>query len=99
MEHMKRCAWCNQPSGLEWHHALQYSNKQVDEWYAIIALCTKCHRGEFGTLRREIKEYCELLAITRGVKELPVKYAKRDWLWEKHWLENRIKNYVNERKI
>ena len=61
MPHMAQCAWCTAKSNLEWHHAIQYSGKQMNEWYAIIALCRQCHRGEFGTLRAEIKDFCELL--------------------------------------
>ena len=99
MEHMKRCAWCEKTNELKWHCALQSRNKQIDEWYAIVALCTKCCPGEFSMLEGKIREFCQMIAMTRDTKELMAKYPQRDWAKEKHWLENRIKNYVNEHKI
>ncbi len=99
LPHMAQCAWCARGNNLEWHHALQYSGKQINEWYAIIALCRDCHRGEFGTLRVEIKDFCEMLAITRGLEDLIKKYPKREWLWEKKWREQKVKKYVLDKKI
>lgn len=99
MPHMEKCAWCVAKSNLEWHHAILYSGRQLNEWYAIIALCRQCHRGEFGTLRAEIKDFCEMLAITRGLEDLTKKYPKRNWVWEKQWFEQKIKRYMNDKKI
>jgi cytochrome c553 len=43
---MKRCARCgSQP--VEWHHTQTgLGRKQLQEAWSIIALCTRCHRGE-----------------------------------------------------
>jgi hypothetical protein len=58
-------------NGRGWHHLVDEA--QLNEWYAIISLCRQCHRGEFGTLRAEIKDFCEMLAITRGLEDLTKK--------------------------
>lgn len=96
---MRSCAYCGNKNNLEWHHALEYSGRQINEWYGIIALCTTCHRGDFGTIRSEIKNFCTLMAITRGLKDLVKKYDRRDWAWEKHWLEGQLKKYMFDKKI
>jgi len=99
MEHMRSCAWCGRQNRLEWNHALMYSNRQINEWYSIIALCNDCHRGDFGTIKKEIRDYCTLLAITRGLQDLVKKYPRRDWVWEKNWLEQKVKRYMFDKQI
>jgi len=81
---MEKCKYFTLKEGLcnctevEWHHALQYRG-QIQKWYAIIPLCLKHHRGEFGTISQEVKEYCEYLAIKRGLEDLKMSCPRYDW--------------------
>lgn len=87
---MRKCCWCGVESGIEWNHALIYSGRQISEEYAIIPLCRKCHRGYSGTIKAEIKEYCEMLAIVRGLQDLIIKYPKFNWLQRKDYLTKKF---------
>lgn len=89
---MQKCCYCGSTVNIEWNHALIYSGKQIDEWYAIVPLCASCHRGEFGTIRKEIKDYCSWLAITRGLPDLIKDYPRRDWLFEKNFYTKQFAN-------
>lgn len=71
--------YCCSSIGSERHHSLIYSGKQVNEAFAIIPLCSYCHRGNSGTIFPEVKEKCELRAIKEGIDILKVKYPKFDW--------------------
>jgi hypothetical protein len=87
---MKKCVWCGVESGIEWNHALIYQNRQVNESYAIVPLCIKCHRGELGTIKKTIKDYCTFIAISRGLSDLVVKYPRHDWKQEKDYLTSKF---------
>ena len=63
----------------EQHHALIYAGKQVNEIYAIVPLCVRCHRGNNGTIWQDVKEKAELIAIKNGLIDLKEKYPKFDW--------------------
>lgn len=90
---MKKCCYCGAQT-VEWDHALKYSSRQIQEWYAIVPLCKECHRGENGTISREVRDFTKLLAITRGIRELQKNYPKYDWLQEKRYLENKLKTKI-----
>lgn len=88
---MKKC--CFQGCGkldVEWNHALKYSGRQINEWYAIVPLCVEHHRGNNGTIYKEVKEWCSWVAIMRGIKDLQKKYPKYNWLQEKNYLTNKF---------
>lgn len=87
---MRKCCWCGVQSGIEWNHAIIYSGRQISEEYAITPLCRKCHRGYSGTIKKDIKDYCEFMAITKGLADLIVKYPKFDWLTRKKYLESKF---------
>lgn len=97
--HMRSCTLCGSKNELEWHHALNYARRQINEWYAILALCRNCHRGDFGTIKPEAKIWCELWAINRGLADLVKKYPRRNWAWEKNWLEQKVKRYMFDKQI
>lgn len=88
------CVWCGSKNNIELHHAFIYSGKQIDEDFAIHPLCSNCHRGYNGTIRKEIKDYCELLSLGTGIKILTQKYTKVDWNSKKKYLENLIKKFI-----
>jgi len=82
---MQKCLVCGL-AGPEWNHALQYSGRQINEWYAIQPLCTRCHRGNNGTINRKADLLCKIQAIESGIVDLMVKYPKNNW-------EQDLKNY------
>ena len=89
-EYMKKCCRCGSQSNIEWEHSLTYSGRQINEVYSINPLCRTCHRGYSGTIKREIKDYSEFIAIVRGLKDLVKKYPKFDWVRRKQELEYKL---------
>lgn len=80
MKRMESCESCGTTRGkIEWHHALQYANKSVQEVYAIRALCVGCHRGNNGTIDRYADLVSKINAIQDGLKQLKAQYTKRNW--------------------
>lgn len=75
---MKRCAlWDSECEvRIEWHHAISYAGKRVNELWAIIPLCTKHHREESKN-RAAITEITKdrILHFKAG-KEVKDKYPK-----------------------
>lgn len=90
MEFMKKCIWCGTQQNIEREHSLIYAGKQINEVYSIQPLCRDCHRGYSGTIKREIKDYSEFIAIVRGLKDLVKKYPKFDWQRRKQELEYKL---------
>lgn len=76
---MKICHNCGSIKNIEWNHALIYAGKQINELFAIIALCSYCHRGNNGTIFKNAKDKCELFAIENGLGVLKVKYPRQNW--------------------
>lgn len=87
---MKKCINCGSQNNIEFEHSLIYAGKQINEVYAIQPLCRTCHRGYSGTIKREIKDYSEFIAIVRGLKDLVKKYPKFDWQRRKQELEYKL---------
>lgn len=89
-EFMKKCVNCGRIDSIEWNHALYYRNRQINELYSLVPLCTNCHRGNFGDIKKEIKDYSEFIAIVRGLPDLQRDYPKMDWVRRKKELEYRL---------
>lgn len=70
-----------------------YSGRQINELYAIVPLCTKCHRGENGTINADIRGRTKLHAISEGLEHLEANYPKHNWRQELSYLK---KKYVLE---
>lgn len=83
---MKKCAACGSTVKIQWHHALQYGGRSLQEHYAIIALCEECHMGNSMKPTLYARVISELLAITMGLADLQNKYPKFDWLQRKIYL-------------
>jgi len=70
---MKDCciadSWCE--GKIEWHHALQYAGKRVNEWWCILPLCQKHHRSEASNRLAITKVMCK-----RSSSEDLAKYSK-----------------------
>lgn len=91
---MHKCCYCGARGSIEWNHALIYKNCQINEWYAIIPLCSECHRGYNGTIKKEIRDYCTWLALIRGLQYLQRDYPRHDWAQDKRYLDRIfLKNY------
>ena len=90
LEFMKKCIWCGTQQNIGREHSLIYAGKQINEVYSIQPLCRDCHRGYSGTIKREIKDYSEFIAIVRGLKDLVKKYPKFDWQRRKQELEYKL---------
>ena len=90
MPYMKKCIYCGSQSNIEFEHSLIYSGRQINEVYSINPLCHTCHRGYSGTIKREIKDYSEFIAIVRGLKDLVKKYSKFDWQKRKQEVEDKL---------
>lgn len=84
---MKRCihAGCVEPP--EWEHALIYAGKQINEYWAIVPVCTYHHRGA-GLNKR----YNQHRALQRATTEDFAKYPKQDWERLKTFLEEMFKS-------
>jgi len=91
---MKKCLACGNTS-VQWHHALQYSGKSIQETFAIQPLCPKCHMGNSMKPTEYASIMSELVAITMGYKILIKKYPKFNWLQRKSYLEFKLKKYVS----
>ncbi len=79
---MKICHLCGSRTEIEWNHALIYSGRQVNELYAIVALCKHHHRGNNGTIFPDAKHVCEIFAIENGLEHLKLNYPR--FPWEQH---------------
>jgi len=83
---MRECCVPNCCSIPEWHHALIYSGRQVDEWWAIIPLCRLHHREKlyfyYDLVKYNTMDYSVFWSIRRaddaGI-DLYKKYPKRNW--------------------
>jgi hypothetical protein len=78
----------------ESHHPLVYSGRQIDE--ITVGLCIKCHRGNNGTIFRDVKIKSELIAIGDNLEYLKTKYPKLDWVQRYKYLclqNNKSKNF------
>lgn len=93
-----KCCFCGLKRQ-EVNHALIYSGRQIEDYYALTPLCTHCHRGNNGTIWPEVKVHCELMAIVRGGKELLAKYPKYDWAQRKIFLERSLLKKINRQEI
>jgi hypothetical protein len=81
----QHCTKCKR-HGTELHHVWKYAGKQINEAWAIVGLCTKCHRGSNGTISKKAKKEAEYESVMRliesGFENLD-KYKKpMDGYWE-----------------
>lgn len=72
---------------ITWEHAWTYAGKQIQEKWAIIPLCEYhhdvCSYQDKGALD---KQENQRLSLLRATKEDLKKYPKKDWEFEKQWL-------------
>lgn len=76
---MHICMLCKTTVGIQFHHALYYRNRQINEAYAILGVCDDCHNGTQGVIPQKNRDICELEAIMRGLQsDIETKYPKVD---------------------
>jgi len=81
LDRMKRCARCGaQP--VEWHHALIYRRRQVQEVFAIVALCHSHHVG-----KGKDDAHARYIALSQATQEDLNKYPKANWEQELNYLK------------
>ena len=72
---------------ITWEHAWTYAGKQIQEKWAIIPLCEYhhdvCQYQDRGALD---KQENQRLSLLRATPEDLKKYPKKDWVFEKQWL-------------
>lgn len=91
---MKKCIACGSCKDIQWHHALMYGGKRLQESYAIQPLCYTCHMGNSMKPTQYANAISELVAITMGLQHLLIKYSKFDWMQRKKYLECKIIEYA-----
>lgn len=100
-ETMKQCAvrGCK-CIDLEWHHVWMFGGKQIQETWAIVALCKKHHRGANGTITRVGRIESQFASIQKliasGFKNLNKYQKPMDKFWENH-INYFTKHYVNHK--
>lgn len=88
---MCKCEHCGSTKEIEWHHALFYAGRKLQEVYAIRALCKKCHRETQGSINSTAKLFCQMLAITEGLmRGIEKDYPKCDWRQMRRGIENQM---------
>lgn len=80
--------------GTELNHVwTNMGSKQINEVWAILGVCDKCHRGNNGTMKKGVKEKCEAESIKRliesGFENLNLYQKPMDSTWE-----NRVVYYT-----
>jgi len=86
---MKKCVVCRS-TPVTWNHAIIYSGRQLNTWYALVPLCANCHMGNSMKPKPDVQDYCEWLAILRGGKELDNDCPKWNWRQRKKYLDSKF---------
>lgn len=72
---------------ITWEHAWIYAGKQIQEKWAIIPLCEFHHAvNQFQDSGDLNKHENQRISLLRATKEDLKKYPKKDWAFEKQWL-------------
>ena len=72
---------------ITWEHPWQYAGKQIQEKWAIIPICEFHHAvGKFQDGGDLNKQENQKIALMRATPADLKKYPKKDWDFEKTWL-------------
>lgn len=72
----EECCYCG-AGPTQWHHALIYAGKQINEKFAIVPVCFSCH--QLVDTNSWYKNFFKQIAIDRMTDEDMQKYNKCDW--------------------
>lgn len=82
---MKNCCYCGAPFPT-WHHPFIHAGKRVQEVWAIIPLCRKCHNIQNPQIVNIFSEYVGLararVLYGPDLNQLYCKYKNREWKQE-----------------
>jgi len=95
-ERMKKCAVCSTRNGLQWHHCWTYSARQIQELWAIVAVCERCHdecTPHKNTYNPKTRYTVELISLQMMTSADEQKYFKRDWQQEARGLFYELSKY------
>lgn len=77
---------------IEWDHVWLYANKQINERWAIIPVCTYHHRH--GGLDKNLNRYASILRMTeQELTEAKRKYPRTDWEQMRKWLASNVPDF------
>lgn len=71
---------------IEWEHAFQYANNQIQEYWAIIPLCWWAHSGP-----GMVKEINHWIALNRASDEDLLKYPRAEFISMRERLNRKYK--------
>lgn len=83
---MKKCCLCKE-SKAEWHHAIIYARKQLNEKWAIVPACEKCHKTRIEELLRVALNRATLQELIR-ISKAEDYIRKKKYLNEKYGIHN-----------
>jgi len=102
LEQNEKCARheeCSCEGRLTWEHAWIYAGRQIDEVWAIIAICAKHHdlpeyQGK-GDMNKELNQYhslkrAELIYGPNFLEVIKEKYPKKNWDQEWSYLSGKF---------
>ena len=79
--YMQYCAYCG-TFGAQWHHPFRHAGRRVNEIWAIVPLCPKCHLHGDKFIVNEFSAYIALVryrALYKSWEHICQKYPNRDW--------------------
>lgn len=89
---MAKCCIPNCQNIPEWEHSWIYAGKQINEWWAIVPMCTKHHRIDmffyWDDVKYNAKDYGRWVSLMRAGSEPYKKYPKKDWDQQKKYLDS-----------
>jgi len=79
--YMQYCAYCG-TFGAQWHHPFRHAGRRVNEIWAIVPLCPKCHLRSDKFIVNEFSAYIALVryrTLYKSWDHICQKYLNRDW--------------------
>lgn len=76
---------------VEWEHVWQYANRQIQEEFSIMPVCSDWHRGNFGTTKE--KDWHKFVSLLVATDDELARYPRKDWRQE--WLALCVKYSAN----
>ena len=71
------CCLCGNYEEVQWHHVWIYGGRQINEKWAVVPACKKCHELVAGD--KYTRQYFEKVSLLRTIEADLKKYYKKDW--------------------
>jgi len=88
----KKCCICGFMQGIEWHHVFEFARKQIQEKWAIIPVCDRCHKAIHKN-DHPCKTLSKRIALKRATDEDLAKYPK---VGSDSWEQQKRRLGINE---